>query len=110
MVLGAYSSCRTGRRYAARREAAVSSHADRARTVGVVGIDKDEPGPMLTPEQQRLLDALADQAALAVERVSLAADMDRVRFAAESDRLRSALLTSISHDLRTPLSSILGSA
>lgn len=78
--------------------------------VGVVGIDKDEPGPMLTPEQQRLLDALADQAALAVERVSLAADMDRVRFAAESDRLRSALLTSISHDLRTPLSSILGSA
>ena len=39
--------------------------------VGVVGIDRDEPGPMLTPDQQRLLDALADQAALAIERVNL---------------------------------------
>ena len=39
--------------------------------VGVVGIDRDEPGPLLTPDQQRLLDALADQAALAIERVNL---------------------------------------
>ncbi len=36
--------------------------------------------------------------------------MDRARVAAETDKLRSALLTSISHDLRTPLASILGSA
>jgi two-component system sensor histidine kinase KdpD len=40
----------------------------------------------------------------------LAADVDRARLAAETERLRSALLTSISHDLRTPLASILGSA
>ncbi len=74
------------------------------------GIDRDAPARLLTPEQRRLLDALADQAALAIERVALAEDLDRARLAAETDRLRAALLTSISHDLRTPLASILGSA
>ncbi|RYF44798.1 MAG: hypothetical protein EOO38_17185 [Cytophagaceae bacterium] len=48
--------------------------------------------------------------ALAIERVFLVEDMDKVKRVAETDRLRSALLTSISHDLKTPLSSILGSA
>jgi len=76
----------------------------------VVGIIRDEPGPLLSPDQQRLMDALADQAALAIERVNLARDLHLARLQAETDRLRSALLTSISHDLRTPLASILGSA
>ncbi len=79
-------------------------------TVGVVGLDSDRSGPLLTPDQRRLLDALSDQAALAIERISLAHDVTRARFEAETERLRSALLTSISHDLRTPLASILGSA
>jgi K+-sensing histidine kinase KdpD len=48
--------------------------------------------------------------ALAIDRVNLAQDIDRARLAAETDRLRAALLTSISHDLRTPLASILDSA
>ncbi|WP_028747268.1 sensor histidine kinase [Rhizobium mesoamericanum] len=79
--------------------------------VGVIGLDNDRrDGPLLTPEQQRLLDALADQAALAIERIQLVADVDRARLAAEADRLRSALLTSISHDLKTPLAAILGAA
>jgi two-component system sensor histidine kinase KdpD len=78
--------------------------------VGVVGLDSDRPGSLLTPEQRRLFDALSDQVALAVERIKLSEDIDRARMAAETDRLRSALLTSISHDLRTPLASILGSA
>ena len=78
--------------------------------VGVVGLDADKPGPLLTPEQRRLLDALLDQGALAIERVSLVEDLDRAKLLAETDRLRSSLLTSISHDLRTPLASILGSA
>jgi two-component system, OmpR family, sensor histidine kinase KdpD len=78
--------------------------------VGVVGVIRDGDGLLLTPDQQRLLDALADQAALAIERVNLARDLQETRLRAETDRLRSALLTSISHDLRTPLASILGSA
>jgi len=71
--------------------------------IGVIGIDDDRTGPLLTPDQRRLLDALVDQGALAIERVLLVEDMDRVKRTVESDRLRGALLTSISHDLKTPL-------
>lgn len=78
--------------------------------IGVVGIDSDKPGPLLTPDERRLLDALIDQSALAIERVRLVEDMDRVKRTVETERLRSALLTSISHDLKTPLAAILGSA
>jgi two-component system sensor histidine kinase KdpD len=78
--------------------------------IGVIGIDDDKTGPLLTPDQRRLLDALMDQGALAIERVQLVEDMDRVKRTVESDRLRAALLTSISHDLKTPLAAVLGSA
>jgi two-component system, OmpR family, sensor histidine kinase KdpD len=77
---------------------------------GVIGIDRDKAGPLLTPDERRLLDALIDQGALAIERVHLVEDMDRAKRTIETDRLRAALLTSISHDLKTPLSSVLGSA
>ncbi len=78
--------------------------------IGVVGLDNDRLGPLLSPDQRRLLDALIGQAALAVERIDLAQDVDRARMQSETERLRGALLTSISHDLRTPLASILGAA
>ncbi len=78
--------------------------------VAVIGLDADRPGALLTPDQRRLLDALTDQAALAIERILLSRDLDRSRVQAETERLRAALLTSISHDLRTPLASILGAA
>src|SRR6202045_2793938 len=78
--------------------------------IGVIGIDDDKTGPLLTPDQRRLLDALMDQGALAIERVQLVEDMDRVKRTGESARLRAALLTSISHDLKTPLASVLGAA
>src|SRR6185503_11418976 len=65
---------------------------------------------LLRPDNRRLLDALIDQGALAIERVHLVEDIDRVRRTAETERLRSALLTSISHDLRTPLAAVLGAA
>lgn len=78
--------------------------------VGVIGLDDDRQGPLLAPEQRRLFDALSDQAALAIERVQLVSDVDGARLAAETDKLRAALLTSISHDLKTPLAAIMGSA
>jgi two-component system, OmpR family, sensor histidine kinase KdpD len=78
--------------------------------IGISGIDSDKPGPLLTPDQRRLLDALIDQSALAIERVRLVEDLERAKRAAEADRLRSALLTSISHDLKTPLAAVLGAA
>jgi two-component system sensor histidine kinase KdpD len=78
--------------------------------IGVVGIDSDRAGPLLTPDERRLLDALIDQSALAIERVHLVEDMERVKRTVETERLRSALLTSISHDLKTPLAAVLGAA
>jgi two-component system sensor histidine kinase KdpD len=80
-------------------------------TIGVVGLGPGQrPDIVLTPDERRLLDALMDQAAVAIERVRLASQMDEARVSAETDRLRAALLTSLSHDLKTPLTSILGAA
>ncbi len=78
--------------------------------VGVVGISRRPGSFRLTPDEKRLIDALMDQTAVAITRISLAAEMDRTRLEAESERLRSALLTSLSHDLKTPLASIIGAA
>src|SRR5262249_27508235 len=84
-------------------------HTGRGR-IGIVGIDSEKSGPLLTPDQRRLLDALMDQAPVAIGRVRLVEDLDRAKRTAEADRLRSALLTSISHDLKTPLAAVLGAA
>lgn len=78
--------------------------------IGVVGIDSDREDPLPTAGERRLLEALIDQSALAIERVYLVEDMERVRRTLETERLRSALLTSISHDLKTPLAAVLGAA
>ncbi len=78
--------------------------------MGIVGITRDGPDTLLSAGQRPLLDALVNQGALAIERVHLVEDIERVDRLAETDRLRTALLTSISHDLRTPLAAILGSA
>jgi two-component system sensor histidine kinase KdpD len=77
--------------------------------VGVLGLARGQrPEMLLTPDERRLLDALMDQAAVAIERVRLAGQINEARLAAETERLRAALLTSLSHDLKTPLASILG--
>ena len=73
------------------------------------GIESDKTGPLLTPDQCRLLDALIDQGALAIEH-NLVEDVGRAKRTIETDRLHSALLTSISHDLKTPLAAVLGAA
>jgi two-component system sensor histidine kinase KdpD len=64
----------------------------------------------ITTEERRLLDSLVDQVGLAIERTKLAADMEQSRLLAETESLRAALLSSVSHDLRTPLVSIIGAA
>ncbi|RDI53615.1 ATP-binding protein [Microvirga subterranea] len=76
--------------------------------VGAIGVSRT--GAPLKPDEERLLAALVDQAAVAIERSRLAAEMDAARLAAETERLRTALLTSLSHDLKTPLASITGAA
>ena len=78
--------------------------------IGVLGIDRDNAEAFPNPAERRLLDALVDQSALAIERVYLVEDMERMKRGVETERLRSALLTSISHDLKTPLAAVLGAS
>jgi two-component system sensor histidine kinase KdpD len=76
--------------------------------VGVAGLQRRDDRTLFTPDERRLLDALLDQAALAIERSRLVERVDEAQVLAEADKLRVAMLTSLSHDLRTPLASILG--
>src|SRR5688500_8204343 len=78
------------------------------RAIGVVGVTRERHGVLLAPDERRLLEALLDQTAIAIERIELARGIDEARIAAETERLRAALLTSLSHDLKTPLASITG--
>ena len=80
------------------------------KTLGVIGVAKPEGVTPLDSEARALLDALSEQTAAALERASLARDMVSAKTATETERIRNTLLASISHDFRTPLSSILGSA
>ncbi|HEX6384181.1 MAG TPA: sensor histidine kinase KdpD [Anaerolineae bacterium] len=76
--------------------------------VGVLGVTlAGDPNP-ITPEQQRLLQSFASQAALAIERSQLAEQAKQAELLHETEKLQTALLNSISHDLRTPLASITG--
>jgi two-component system sensor histidine kinase KdpD len=78
--------------------------------LGLLGISFEAPRRQLTEEQRRLLEALVDQVAVAIERTNLASAIEDARLLTETERLRAALLSSVSHDLRTPLVSIIGSA
>lgn len=69
-----------------------------------------DPGAALRPDHREFLDAVCRQGALALERVRLAEDARQASLRVEAERLRSALLSSVSHDLRTPLAAITGAA
>jgi two-component system sensor histidine kinase KdpD len=73
-------------------------------------VHRNNRRPPLVSEQQRLLEAFANQIAVAVERDELRRAAHISAYAAQEERLRSSLLSSISHDLRTPLAVIGGSA
>ncbi len=76
--------------------------------IGVLGVRPIDPSSYLAPEQRRLLDAFASQAALAIEHAELADQARQAQLARAAEALQRALLNSISHDLRTPLVSITG--
>ncbi|MBR8459919.1 sensor histidine kinase KdpD [Burkholderia dolosa] len=78
------------------------------RTRGVLAVASREPREFDVPEQRRMLDAFAAQIALALERVHYVEIARDALVSMESERLRNSLLSAISHDLRTPLTTIVG--
>ena len=78
--------------------------------VGVVGILPRTSGETFEPDKFHYLEAFANQTAIAIERSFLGEAAQRALLKAETESLRNTLLSSISHDLRTPLSAITGAA
>jgi two-component system sensor histidine kinase KdpD len=81
-----------------------------SRTVGVLGILPDLSSAILDQEQIHILESFANQAAMALERALLAEETQQAVLKAETETLRSTLLSSVSHDLRTPLAAVTGAA
>ncbi|HKX87840.1 MAG TPA: ATP-binding protein, partial [Sphingopyxis sp.] len=78
--------------------------------LGVLGLTRDDAREPVRSDQVPLLMSLLDQASIALDRMELEEASLRARQVDERDRLRSALLSSVSHDLRTPLTTILSAA
>jgi len=76
--------------------------------LAVIGLSRSDAGVPVRPDQLPLLLSLIDQAGLAMGRIALTEEMAALANVRERDRLRHALLSSVSHDLRTPLTTILG--
>jgi two-component system sensor histidine kinase KdpD len=76
--------------------------------VGVLAVRPPNPGIPFDRDQFHLLETLANQTALAVERARLAKESHLAQVQAETERMRNAILSAVSHDLRTPLASIIG--
>lgn len=79
-------------------------------TAGVLSVTPPDGEPLLSPENRQLLETVATQIGTAVERDELADETRRALLQIEKERLRSSLLSSVSHDLRTPLAVIAGAS
>lgn len=91
-------------------EALVIPLRNPSRILGVVVLQPESEGQTITEFERKTVEVLADQAAAAFERTMLAEGREQARVEVQSERLRTALLSSLSHDLRTPLASIEGAA
>ncbi|MDY0958904.1 sensor histidine kinase KdpD [Sphingomonas sp. CFBP8993] len=80
------------------------------RTLAVLGLARDAGGEPVRADRLPLLTGLIDQAALILERLRLEAEVRDVDAVRTRDRLRAALLSSVSHDLRTPLTAVMAAA
>ncbi|BFU92250.1 MAG: Sensor protein KdpD [Nitrospira sp.] len=78
--------------------------------IGVVAVRPSESRKLLDPDQLHLLESLVNQTALAIERARLSEETQQAHVREETERMRNAILSSVSHDLRTPLATITGAA
>jgi two-component system sensor histidine kinase KdpD len=80
------------------------------RTLGAVGVRPKDERRLREPDQQRLLETCASLIALSIERDESVLEAHQAQLQIEAEQLRNSLLNSVSHDLRTPLATIAGSA
>ncbi|MDG3002643.1 sensor histidine kinase [Paludisphaera mucosa] len=80
------------------------------RTVGAIAVRTEPAARMLEPEQRRSLESCAGQLALALERDRMSIAASEAMIQARAEQVRNALLSSVSHDLRTPLAAIAGAS
>jgi two-component system sensor histidine kinase KdpD len=80
------------------------------KTVGVIGVMPAHSGGFFDQEQVHVLESFANQIAMAIDRAMLSRDAQEALLKAETETLRNTLLSSVSHDLRTPLAAITGAA
>jgi two-component system sensor histidine kinase KdpD len=76
--------------------------------IGILGVQPSDSSSFLSPDQRRTLDIFTNQVALAIERTRLVEQARQAELLEATEKLQTALLNSISHDLRTPLVSITG--
>ena len=82
----------------------------RGGCLGVIGVDCGEPSVSLDAEHMQIVELFASQTGLVLDRARLGAQAEDARLTAETERTRTDLLAAVSHDLRTPLATIVGSA
>jgi two-component system sensor histidine kinase KdpD len=80
------------------------------RTVGAVGVKPNDPERFLDPDQRRMLETCASLIALSFERDQSVLEAHEAQLRVQAEQLRNALLSSVSHDLRTPLAAIAGAS
>ena len=80
------------------------------RTLGLLVVEPNNLRQLVTPEQQRLLETFTLLVAATLDRLLLTASEEQARLASEREQLRHSLLAALSHDLRTPLTVLLGQA
>jgi two-component system sensor histidine kinase KdpD len=80
------------------------------RTVGAVGVRPNDPERFFDPDQRRLLETCASLIALSLERDQSVLEAHEAQLRVQAEQLRNSLLSSVSHDLRTPLAAIAGAS
>lgn len=78
--------------------------------IGVLAVRPKDTGLLLDPDHLHLLESLVNQVALALERSRLSDEAQQAHVRIETERMRNAILSSVSHDFRTPLATITGAA